>query len=185
MLRGDLVFALLVSVGCSRAPAPPSPTASASVSREPALTSAAATLDRMDTRRPLPLLPMMANHQKQNMRDHLLAIQDIITALAQDDFEEIERAARRIGFSEAMGQMCTHMGAGAEGFTEQALAFHHTADRVSVAARERDRARVLTELSSTLKTCTGCHAAWKQQVVDELTWQKVTSTVPPSHPHSP
>lgn len=31
-------------------------------------------LDGMDTRAPVPLLPMMANHQKQNMRAHLQAV---------------------------------------------------------------------------------------------------------------
>jgi len=135
----------------------------------------------MDTRRPVPLLPMMADHQKQNMRQHLVAVQEIVAALASDDFGGVERAAGRIGFSEQMGQMCTHMGAGAPGFTEQALGFHRAADRIAVAARERDRTRVLSELGATLQTCTSCHAAWKQQVVDEPTWQRLTSSVPPAH----
>ena len=43
--------------------------------------SAAALLDSMDTRVPVPLLPMMANHQKQNMRDHLHAVQEIVGAV--------------------------------------------------------------------------------------------------------
>jgi hypothetical protein len=144
-------------------------------------TGATAALDRMDTRRPVPLLPMMADHQKQNMRQHLVAVQEIVAALASDDFGGVERAAGRIGFSEQMGQMCTHMGAGAPGFTEQALGFHRAADRIAVAARERDRTRVLSELGATLQTCTSCHAAWKQQVVDEPTWQRLTSSVPPAH----
>lgn len=138
----------------------------------------------MDTRTPLPLLPMMANHQKQNMREHLVAVQQIIAALAKDDFSAVERAVGNIGFSEGMGKMCTHMGAGARGFTEQAMAFHHTADRISEAARERDRVRVLSELSATLQTCTGCHAAWKQRVVDDQTWQSMTAAALPTH-HSP
>ncbi len=33
-------------------------------------------------RRPLPLLQMMADHQKQMMRDHLGAVQEIVTALS-------------------------------------------------------------------------------------------------------
>lgn len=49
-----------------------------------AQTTAVESLDKMDTRRPLPLLPMMANHQKLNMRDHLLAVQEIIAALAPE-----------------------------------------------------------------------------------------------------
>lgn len=139
----------------------------------------------MDTRAPVPLLPMMANHQKQNMRDHLLAVQEIVTALAADDFPGVERAAGRIGFSQQMGQMCTHMGAGAPGFTEQALKFHHTADGITTAAKQQDRAAVLTALGATLKTCTSCHATWKQQLVDEPTWQRLTSSAPPTHgaPH--
>jgi hypothetical protein len=41
----------------------------------------------------------------------------------------------------------------------------------------------MTALSATLQTCTACHAAWKQQVVDEATWQKATATAPPAMPH--
>ena len=78
-------------------------------------------LTGMDSRRALPLPPMMANHQKQNMRDHLVAVQEIIAATVTADFAAVERAAGRIGYSEQMGQMCTHMGAAAPGFAEQAL----------------------------------------------------------------
>jgi hypothetical protein len=127
-----------------------------------------APLDQLDTRVPLPLLPMMANHQKQNMRDHLVAVQ------------EIERAAKRIGYSDEMGQMCTHMGAGAPGFTEQSIRFHHTADGIADAARSHDRAKVVSQLGVTLQTCTACHALWKQRVVDDATWSQVTAQALPA-----
>jgi cytochrome c556 len=140
-------------------------------------------LDRMDTRAPVPLLPMMANHQKQNMREHLEAVQQIIAALAADDFAAVETAAGRIGFSEQMGTMCNHMGAGAPGFTDQALGFHRQADRIGEAARSKDKARVLTELNATLLTCTACHAKWKQQLVDEGAWAKATGSAAPTMPH--
>jgi hypothetical protein len=182
MSRAMLVLIPVVAVlaACSREP-PPAPATTSSAAAAPGAASAAEALDRMDTRAPVPLLPMMANHQKQNMRDHLVAVQEIVAAIATDDFASVERAARRIGFSEQMGQTCTHMGAGAPGFAERALDFHHTADRVSAAARDRDRIRVLTELGATLQTCTSCHAAWKQQVVDEPTWTRLTSSAPPLH----
>ncbi|MBK6686106.1 MAG: hypothetical protein IPG45_16650 [Deltaproteobacteria bacterium] len=138
-------------------------------------------LDQMDTRVAVPLLPMMAHHQKQNMRDHLVAVQEIVLAAANDDFTGVEKAVARIGFSDQMGQMCNHMGAGAPGFTEQAIAFHRTADRISAAARDKDRARVLSELGATLQVCTGCHAVWKQQVVDDPTWQALGRSGPPAH----
>jgi len=35
---------------------------------------------------------------------------------------------------------------------------------------------VLRALGSTLQTCTGCHAKFRQSVVDEATWSFLTST---------
>ena len=186
------VFSVVLVAGCSREP-PPAPTVTApagasqsapagapqSAPASAPQSASARALDQMDARTPVPLLPMMAHHQKQNMRDHLVAVQEIVAALATDDFAGVERAAGRIGYSEQMGQMCTHMGAGAPGFAEQALEFHHAADRIAEAAHDRDRPRVLTELGTTLQACTACHARWKQQVVDEPTWQTLTSSAPP------
>jgi hypothetical protein len=139
----------------------------------------AVALDQMDTRQPLPLLPVMAQHQKVSMRDHLLAVQEIVLALANDDFVAIETAAGRIGYSETMGNVCRHMGSGAVGFTDQALEFHHTADTIAAAARDRSRKGVLDALAATLGTCTRCHATFKQQVVDDAAWAQLTSESAP------
>ena len=175
--------ALLCSLSllaCDRqAPPAPRPLNSAATRPSPA-TSPVDELDGLDTRAAVPLLPMMANHQKQNMRDHLLVVQEIVGALTSNDFATIEHAVSRMGFSPPMGQMCTHMGAGAPGFTEQALHFHRTADTIAAAARARDRAAVLTALSDTLHECTSCHAAWKQRVVDDQTWGQATSSATPA-----
>lgn len=177
-----IVFAVVLSAiaGCRNeerhaAPAP------AVATGEPA--SAQQALDRLDTRAAVPLLPMMANHQKQNMRDHLVAVQEIVSGLARDDFGAIEKAARRIGYSEQMGAMCSHMGAGAPGFTDQAIAFHKTADTIADAARSKDRDAVVRALGATLGTCTGCHATWKQRIVDETTWSQLTAGAPGA-PHN-
>jgi hypothetical protein len=148
---------------------------------EPAASSAAAVFDSIDTRVPVPLLPVMANHQKQNMREHLAAVQGIIGAIGANDFDGISRAASTIGYSKQMGQMCNHMGAGAPGFTEQALRFHHTADKISEAAQGRDMPGVLSALNETLTTCTGCHSVFKQRVVDETTWASLAARPAPQH----
>lgn len=131
-------------------------------------------LDAMDPRKPVPLLPMMANHQKQNMREHLVAVQEIVSALGSDDFARIEAAALRIGSSPQMGQMCNHMGKAAPGFTEQALGFHSTADGIAAAAKEKNKTKVLAALDATLKTCTACHETWKQKIVTDAEWQRAT-----------
>lgn len=132
----------------------------------------------MDDRTALPLLPMMANHQKQNMRDHLVAVQEIVAAVGAKDFDSVRGSASRIGFSERMGTMCEHMGAGATGFTELALEFHHTADKIGDAAKAHDSAGVLRALSDTLAVCTTCHQTYRQQVVDDSAWRELTKVAP-------
>lgn len=165
----------LLCAGCERhddARARPQASVDASAKRvssaTPALHAASEALDRLDQRRPVPLLPMMAQHQKESMREHLEAVQAVVAAAAVSDFEQIAVAAKRMGFSESMGRMCEHMGAAAPGFTEQALAFHHTADDIASAATRRDGPAVLAALSKTLTACTSCHAAFKQQLVTSL-----------------
>lgn len=186
MIRGTgaLSFGVLVLMSCQK-PAPqqePVRPVAAGSTLSPSC-EAHASLDEMDSRVAVPLLPMMANHQKQNMRDHLLAVQEIILASGRDDFASVERAAARIGYSPAMGQMCTHMGAGAKGFTEQALAFHHTADSIAVAARRHDRPGVMAALGTTLQACTACHETFRQRVVDQATWTSLTSMPAPTGHH--
>ena len=135
-----------------------------------------AALDKMDPRTPVPLQPMMAWHQKQNMQEHLVAIQRITGGLAREDWGEVSKASALIESSPQMAQMCQHMGAGAEGFTALALDFHKRADKIGEAAKARDKDAVLQATSHTLEACTGCHAAFKQQVVDANKWQEITGS---------
>lgn len=170
-------------VACARK-APPAD----AVAQEPGHTSPASELERLDSRKPVPLLPAMADHQKQNMRDHLVAVSEIVGALAASDFAAVESAAKRIGLSEQMGAMCNHMGSAAPGFAAQAMEFHRTADGITEAARARDASAVLRELNSTLQACTSCHAVWKQQVVTQELWSQLTeqsSELPPAHSERP
>jgi hypothetical protein len=129
--------------------------------------------ENSDRRIPVPLLPRMAEHQRENMRDHLAAIQEITAALANNDFAGVEHAAARIGYSEQMGQMCERMGAGAPGFNELALNFHRTADTIGAAAKQRDAGATLKALTATLQTCVSCHAVYRQEIVDVATWEKI------------
>jgi hypothetical protein len=111
------------------------------------------------------------------MREHLAVVQEIVAALAADDLAAAATAARRIGQSESMAQMCRHMGGGAPGFTEMALRFHRTADTITAAAGRGDKPGVTRALGETLGTCVGCHAAWRQQIVTPDEWQRLSSGV--------
>jgi hypothetical protein len=182
-----LLLPALVLTACQRTatdgpPAPVAPPSAVVVATPgpPPRLAALDALDAMDGRKPVPLLPMMAHHQKQNMRDHLLAVQEVVLALAVDDFGAVGKAAQRLGTSPQMAQMCDHMGSGAPGFTPQANAFHQTADAIGAAAATKDRKAVLAALGKTLSTCTGCHETWKQSVVDDATWAAAAKNAPPS-----
>ena len=121
----------------------------------------------------------------EQVLEELHAVQEIVAATTSGDFGAVEVAVERIGFSEEMGQMCNHMGAGAPGFTEQALQFHHTADTIAGAARLRDSAAVLQALGRTLATCTACHATFRQSVVDQATWSSRPTKMAPMTPEAP
>jgi hypothetical protein len=184
VLKGFLVFGLVGVVACeqqkSAATAESAETAQVTqtVASAPAADACApyVALNGMDTRRPVPLQPMMAWHQKQNMMEHLVAIQGITEGLVKDDWEAIAKSSALIESSPQMAQMCQHMGAGAEGFTEMALDFHKRADQIGIAARAKDRVGVLQATSHTLQACTTCHATYRQDVVDAETWQARTGT---------
>lgn len=181
-----MVVALLafLDAACDSQPPP-----SAAAKGEPGTPSAASMPDErnescaaiqqlaaMDSREPVPLQPMMAWHQKQNMLEHLEAVQRIIGAVAREDWGEVASASQLIESSPQMQQMCRHMGAGADGFTELALEFHRRADQIGVAARGEDGTAVLKATSNTLQACTSCHAMYRQDVVDAATWQARTGS---------
>lgn len=164
-----ILAAIGLCIGCRAANSgetKPQPSSSATAMPEPQRPSDA--LDEQDRRRPVPLLPLMAQHQKQNMREHLEAVEEVVAAAGVGDFGKVAAAAKRMGYSEAMGRMCEHMGAFAPGFTEQALAFHHSADEIAAAAAKQDSAAVLVALSQTLRACTSCHRTYKQRLVARL-----------------
>lgn len=136
-------------------------------------------LAQLDPRKPVPLIPMMAWHQKQNMQQHLQAIERIIAGAAAGDWGAVMVAARTIESSPEMQQMCHHMGMGAEGFTTLALDFHKRADAIRPAAKAQDLKAVLAATANTLQACNGCHSAFRQDVVNRATWQRRTGSAAP------
>ncbi len=136
--------------------------------------SPAQDLAALDTRRPVPLLPIMAWHQKQSMMQHLVVIQQIVSAAADEKWSDISEAAKGIEASERERQSCEHMGAGAEGFTELALEFHDRATAIREAAESHDGPAVLRATAHALEACTSCHATYRQEVLDESGWKART-----------
>jgi len=132
----------------------------------------------METRQPLYLTPMMATHQKENMRAHLVAVQRIIAALQDQNYVAVNDSAKEMGFSAQTEKMCTMMGAATPGFSNLAIKFHHTADEIGMAARRHDEQAILTALGKTLVICTTCHSTYTQKVVSAEEWHEL---VRPAH----
>jgi Cytochrome C' len=167
------VFAGFMACGTPGEPAAPAPAVAAHPSD---------ALAALDARAPVPLLPHMALHQKQNMQDHLLVVQQITDGLARSDWTAVEAAAGRFASSPQMQMQCEHMGMGADGFTERALDFHRRADGIVAAAKEQDASKVLAATAATLEACTGCHATYRQDVVTDDAWRERTgATAPAAH----
>jgi hypothetical protein len=129
-----------------------------------------------DTRKPLPLTAMMAEHQKQNMRGHLEAIRDLTEAFVSKNFKQIEDAGKRLGTSPEMKMMCDHMGRGAPGFTEMALRMHSEADKITEAGQKKNLKAAMVATNRTLQSCTACHAVYKQEVLSDDDWKKASMT---------
>lgn len=159
-----MVATLLWMLGCATNEAP------SSSQRESPAEDPRAEAAALDARTPLPLTPQMAEHQKVQMRDHLVAVSEITAGLAASDWAGVEAAALRLGTSPGSETMCEHMGAGAPGFTERGIGFHTTADGIVGAARAHDGAAVTAALAATLAGCTGCHAEYRQEVVTEAAY---------------
>ena len=58
-------------------------------------------------------------------------------------------------------------GAGAPGFTELGLTFHHMADSIVTAAQAKDAAGLLTAPGAAIAICTSCDSQYRQELVSE------------------
>ena len=159
-----LSFLILVPISCQQTHNPEVPSDSITPQQQLAM---------LDVRNPVPVHPRMANHQRANMRDHLVVVMEVLQALANEDFEAVERSTERIAYSTRMGRMCGRMGAAAAGFADMGIFFHRTADTIIEAARKKDTKATLTAVSNTLATCAACHESYRQELVSINDWQEL------------
>lgn len=118
-----------------------------------------------DSRKPVKLNAMMAKHQLANMREHLNAVQEIIAAMSDRNFQGMKTASQKLATTPQMAMMCEHMGQMTPGFTQMGMALHTEADKLVVLADKKDYNGFVKQLSVTTKTCTSCHAQFKQEII--------------------
>ena len=123
----------------------------------------------LDARERVAFPPELVEHTLANMRDHLLALQQINDALAAGETEQAGRIAeQRLG----MSSLGLHGAAEVEkfmppGMQEAGTAMHKAASRFAIAAQDAgvtgELKPALKALGETMAACVGCHASYRLQ----------------------
>ena len=116
-----------------------------------------------DARRLVQLPEKMQQHMMSNMRDHLVAINEILIKMANGDFEEAaEIAEYRLGMSSLESHRASHMAKFMpEGMRQAGTAMHKAASRFSLKAQEEEVLPAYNALSEVTSACVACHSGYR------------------------
>ena len=120
-----------------------------------------------DGRQTVQLPDMMREHMLSNMRDHLLALEEITRYLANQQYDEAaEVAENRLGMSSMDLHGASHLGKfmpkemGAIGTN-----MHRAASRFALAAQDAEIEgglnKAFSALSEVMQQCVACHSVYK------------------------
>lgn len=114
-----------------------------------------------DTRISLNVSPQKAQHQLMNMRNHVKAVQEIVSYLSNDEYDKAsEVASKQLGLTDEMKMMCSSFGN--DDFEKLGMTFHNNADKMSEIFKTKDKNKSLEALALTMNSCVNCHATFKQ-----------------------
>ncbi|MDH5601807.1 MAG: hypothetical protein OEY78_10950 [Gammaproteobacteria bacterium] len=121
-------------------------------------------LSAAEDKRQLVKLPeMMQSHMMSNMRDHLVAINEILLNMENGELDKAaEIAESRLGMSSLESHGAAHMA----GFMPQAMrqagtTMHKAASRFALKLQEGDVLQAYRSLSAVTSACVACHAAYR------------------------
>jgi hypothetical protein len=106
---------------------------------------------------------MMKTHMLGNMRDHLLALHEIQTALAKGELDKAgDIAETRIGMSSLISHNASHMAPFMpKGMQAIGTEMHHAASRFTITAKEGDLVKSLDALTKVTQQCVACHTTYR------------------------
>lgn len=120
-----------------------------------------------DTRVEVAFPPALKEHTLSNMRDHLVALQEIQVALAREDFLAAGKVAEeRLGLSSlglhGASEVAKYM---PQGMQDAGTGMHRAASRFMLAAQTADVTGELKSavgaLANVTAQCVGCHAGYR------------------------
>ena len=125
--------------------------------------SITASAEGDDKRKLVEMPKMMQEHQLANMRDHLMAINEILMAMGKGDLDKAaDIAESRLGMSSLSLHGASHMAKvipkemGAIG-----TSMHKAASRFALKAQEGDALPAYKALQEVTAACVSCHASYR------------------------
>lgn len=116
-----------------------------------------------DTRQLVEFPEMMQQHMMTNMRDHLLAINEILVYMANDEMEKAaEVAEQRLGMSSLESHGASHMAKFMpEAMRDIGTRMHRSASRFALKAEEGELLPAYKMLAEITSACVACHAGYR------------------------
>lgn len=116
-----------------------------------------------DSRQLVELPEMMQQHMMENMRDHLVAINEILINIANDELEKAADIAEyRLGMSSLDSHGASHMAKFMpEGMRQAGTSMHRAASRFALKVQEGDLLPAYNALSQVTSACVTCHSGYR------------------------
>jgi cytochrome c553 len=116
-----------------------------------------------DSRQLVELPEMMQQHMMSNMRDHLVAINEILINMANGHLDQVaEVAESRLGMSSLESHGASHMAKFMpEGMRQAGTSMHRAASRFALKAQEGEILPAYSALSEITSACVACHSSYR------------------------
>jgi cytochrome c553 len=116
-----------------------------------------------DSRQLVEIPEMMQQHMMSNMRDHLVAVNEILIMLAKGHLDQAaEIAESRLGMSSLESHGASHMSRFMpEGMRQAGTSMHRAASRFALKAQEGEVLPSYSALSEITSACVTCHSGYR------------------------
>ena len=116
-----------------------------------------------DSRQLVELPEMMQQHMMSNMRDHLVAINEILINMANGQLDQAaEIAESRLGMSSLESHGARHMAKFMpDGMRQTGTSMHRAASRFALKAQEGEILPAYNVLSEVTSACVACHTGYR------------------------
>jgi hypothetical protein len=116
-----------------------------------------------DSRQLVDLPEMMQQHMMSNMRDHLVALNEILINMVNGDLDKAaEVAESRLGMSSLELHGASHMAKFMpEGMRQVGTSMHKAASRFALKAEEGEALAAYSTLSEVTSACVTCHSGYR------------------------